>query len=114
MSNAIDVSVVVCVRNGAATIQRQLDALDAQIEHPPFEVVVVDNGSADGTADLVRQWVGQPVHAAERITLVSSGPAPGIPHARNIGCSNARDGSSRSVTPTMQCGRTGWQRCQRL
>lgn len=85
VSNAIDVSVVVCVRNGAATIQRQLDALDAQIEHPPFEVVVVDNGSADGTADLVRQWVGQPAHAAERITLVSSGSAPSIPHARNIG-----------------------------
>ncbi len=40
--------------NGVAHIARCLDALFAQT-HPPAEVVVVDNGSTDGSRELIRE-----------------------------------------------------------
>ena len=40
--------------NGIAYIGRCLDALFAQT-HPPAEVVVVDNGSTDGSRELIRE-----------------------------------------------------------
>jgi glycosyltransferase involved in cell wall biosynthesis len=43
-------SVVVPALNAAATIGTQLDALAAQEWSEPWEVLVVDNGSTDGTA----------------------------------------------------------------
>lgn len=48
------VSVVVPVRNGAATIGATLDALAAQDLGRPFEVVVVDNRSTDASAQIAR------------------------------------------------------------
>lgn len=50
------VSVVVPVRNGADTIADQLRALAAQDYQGDWELVVVDNGSTDRTADVVRSW----------------------------------------------------------
>ena len=46
------VSVVLCVRNGAGTLTRQLAALTRQDFGAPWEVVLVDNGSTDGTRAL--------------------------------------------------------------
>jgi GT2 family glycosyltransferase len=45
------VSVVVCTHNGEATIGTCLDALD-RLDYPDFEVVVVDDGSTDRTAEI--------------------------------------------------------------
>lgn len=45
-------SVIVCTRNGAARIGACLKALEKQ-SLPAHEVIVVDDGSADGTGDLV-------------------------------------------------------------
>ena len=39
--------------NGIAYVGRCLDALFAHT-HPPAEVVVVDNGSTDGSPELIR------------------------------------------------------------
>ncbi|HTT54260.1 MAG TPA: glycosyltransferase [Streptosporangiaceae bacterium] len=47
-------SVVVCSRNGAAGVDRCLRALAAQTIHPAPEVIVVDDGSTDGTGDVAR------------------------------------------------------------
>lgn len=47
------VSVVVAARNEEAALPTLLDALERQ-RHPDFEVVVVDDASSDGTADVVR------------------------------------------------------------
>ena len=45
-------SVVICSRNGAAGVDRCLRALAEQTIRPAPEVIVVDDGSADGTADV--------------------------------------------------------------
>jgi len=51
-------SVVIPARNAAATVPRVLESLAAQ-EPAPAEVVVVDDGSADGTAVLPRFVVAE-------------------------------------------------------
>ncbi len=52
------VSVVVAARNETSRIMPLLEALSAQ-DHPrdKFEVLVVDDHSEDGTADVVNQWI---------------------------------------------------------
>lgn len=85
----IDVSVVICVRDEEHRIVRQLKALDAQIDHPSFEVVVVDNGSTDGTAEVVRAWIRDEAHAATTCRIVDAATARGIPAVRNVGTAAA-------------------------
>jgi GT2 family glycosyltransferase len=47
-------SVIVLNYNGRKWLRRCLDAVAAQRDAPPFETIVVDNGSSDGSADFVR------------------------------------------------------------
>ena len=49
------VSVVVCTYNGSKTIRDCMEGLLA-VDYPDFEVIVVDDGSTDGTAEIVRQY----------------------------------------------------------
>lgn len=51
----MNVAVVVATRNRSELLLRLLDALAAQRDTPPFEVVVVDDGSTDGTAEVVEK-----------------------------------------------------------
>jgi glycosyltransferase involved in cell wall biosynthesis len=76
------VTVVVPVRDGADVLPACLDALAGQQDAPPFEVVVVDNGSQDDTADVAR---AHPV-----VDRVVSEQRPGSYAARNAGISAAR------------------------
>jgi len=69
-----DVAVVIPVRNGAGAIAGCVEAVLAQ-EAPPAEVVVVDNGSDDGTGDIARA-------AGARVVVE---PRPGVYPARNTG-----------------------------
>ncbi len=48
-------SIVVPAFNEAATIQTLLGKLQAALSALPYEIIVVDDGSTDGTADLIRQ-----------------------------------------------------------
>lgn len=74
------VSVVVPCRNGARTIGRQLDGLRAQQPGVPWEVVLVDNGSTDGSADLARTAAGSlPLRVVEAPQCHSAG------EVRNVG-----------------------------
>lgn len=54
------VSVVIAVYNGAWCIERALDSLMAQTRMPD-EVLVCDDGSLDGTPDLVERRYGPPI-----------------------------------------------------
>lgn len=50
-----EVTVVVPVRDGATTLGAALDALAVQRDAPPYEVIVVDDGSGDGSAELAER-----------------------------------------------------------
>ncbi|MEJ7786769.1 MAG: glycosyltransferase, partial [Solirubrobacteraceae bacterium] len=75
------VSVIVPARDAAATLPSLLDCLAAQ-EHAPDQVVVVDDGSTDGTARLAED---HPV--VERVLRTAGGEGPGA--ARNAGAAHA-------------------------
>jgi glycosyltransferase involved in cell wall biosynthesis len=49
------ISVAMCTFNGARTMRAQLDSICAQ-SRLPNELVVCDDSSSDGSADLVRSW----------------------------------------------------------
>lgn len=49
------VTVVLPVRDGAATLEAALQSLDVQT-FSDFEVIVVDDGSSDDTARVARRW----------------------------------------------------------
>ena len=49
------VSVVVCTYNGRRTIRECLEGV-CRLEYPDFEVIVVDDGSTDGTAEVVGEY----------------------------------------------------------
>jgi GT2 family glycosyltransferase len=68
------ISVVVCTYNGGRTIAECLGAC-ARLRYPNFEVIVVNDGSTDGTADVVRQF---------DVRLINT-PNHGLSHARNVG-----------------------------
>ena len=72
------ISVVICTYNGSRTLAQTLRGA-AQLEYPDYEVIVVDDGSTDHTAALVRQW---------EVRLIST-PNRGLSAARNVGAQAA-------------------------
>jgi GT2 family glycosyltransferase len=72
------ISVVVCSYNGARTIEETLRALTKQ-NYPDYEVIVVDDGSTDATADIARKY---------NVALVQS-ENKGLSNARNLGMAQA-------------------------
>ncbi len=74
-------TVVIPVLNGADSIVRQLDAVEAQEYDGAWEVVVVDNGSDDGTVEIARAWTD----GRRNARLVSAPDVRGAAHARNRG-----------------------------
>jgi glycosyltransferase involved in cell wall biosynthesis len=77
------ISVVVPTHNRRERLLALLDALDAQTLEPNrFEVIVVDDGSSDGTAAAVEARRGT---AAHRLELLRSAQARGPAAGRNMG-----------------------------
>jgi glycosyltransferase involved in cell wall biosynthesis len=80
-----DISVVVSTHNRAALLPQALEALFAQDGAPPYEVIIVDNASTDGTGALLEALTlryPRLRHARE--------PRPGVSHGRNLGIALAR------------------------
>lgn len=48
-------SVVIATKDRAAYLDQALRSLSTQVDAPPFEVIVVDNGSTDATAQVVER-----------------------------------------------------------
>jgi GT2 family glycosyltransferase len=68
------ITVVVCTFNGRATIRECLEGL-SRLEYPNVEVLVIDDGSTDGTAEIVREFDVRLVSTENR----------GLSAARNLG-----------------------------
>lgn len=77
MPRVTEVSVIIPAHNAAATIGATLDALRAQDAGVEWEAIVVDDGSSDETADIVRRAGGR----FSLVTQAQAGPGP----ARNRG-----------------------------
>ena len=96
------ISVVIPAHDAAELLPRQLRALSAQTYRGPWEVVVADNGSTDGTAGVARA----PVAGLPTPRVVDAGRRRGINCARNEGARAARGDfllfcdADDEVTPT--------------
>jgi N-acetylglucosaminyl-diphospho-decaprenol L-rhamnosyltransferase len=76
-------SVIVLNYNGREWLERCLDAVAAQRSAPPFETIVVDNGSTDGSAGLVHaRYPG--------VVLIETGRNVGFAAGNNAGARAAR------------------------
>ena len=74
---AVDLSIVIVSFNARADLERCLQSLH---EAPParsHEVIVVDNASADGSADAARRWPG--------VRVIETGANLGFACGTNIG-----------------------------
>jgi glycosyltransferase involved in cell wall biosynthesis len=79
------ISVVAPTYNRRASLQRLLEALERQsFPATQFEVIVVDDGSSDGTPDFVRAWPAS--YGLQVLEQQHAGPAA----ARNRGVAAAR------------------------
>lgn len=81
----MNLSVVIATRDRAAFLERALESLALQIQAPPFEVVVADNGSSDGTAELVAARARRSAFGLRTVIV----PEPNRGAARNAGIASA-------------------------
>lgn len=75
------ITVVVCVRNRALLLAEMLESLRRQRVRR-FRLIVVDNGSTDGSGDVARAWASD---NQDIPTLVLEEKTPGAARARNAG-----------------------------
>jgi GT2 family glycosyltransferase len=74
------VSIIVCSYNGAPTLAACLDSL-GKLNYPEYEVILVDDGSADNTASIAAQFPQvRYIHQSNH----------GLSHARNTGAAAAK------------------------
>jgi glycosyltransferase involved in cell wall biosynthesis len=79
-------SVVIPCYNGESVIGDQLEALTRQDWAHPWEVVVSDNGSTDGSRSVIERFRDR----LPSLRVVDSSEARGGAHARNVGIEQAR------------------------
>ena len=80
------VSVVVPVLNGSSLLPGLLQSLEKQTYDGEWEVIVADNGSADGSPDVARQWKDR----LPGLRVLDASGRRGASHARNVGVGAAR------------------------
>lgn len=87
MCHAVRVSIVIPVKNEAGNIGELLHRIDQACRgHTDFEMIVVDDGSNDGSADLVRGMMKTMAH----LRLLSHDRSGGQSAAIHSGVSHAR------------------------
>jgi glycosyltransferase involved in cell wall biosynthesis len=77
----MDLTVVVPCRNVEGTLAAQLRALAAQQWDGAWEVIVVDNGSTDGTAAIAHEFDGD----CPGLRVVDARDGVGVSYVRNCG-----------------------------
>jgi glycosyltransferase involved in cell wall biosynthesis len=79
-----DFSIIVALYNDWETIERCLHSLSQQINAPPFEAIIVDDGSHYEAPESIRDW-----NAHFPLAILRQ-PHGGIPTARNRGIQVAK------------------------
>ena len=77
----MSISVVICCHNGEKYLRETLDSVFAQTL-PPLEVILVDDGSTDSSAEIARSY-------GETVRVISQSNC-GLPASRNVGIQAAR------------------------
>jgi len=88
LTNMVDISVVIPVYNGEKLLRRCLDSVVGQKTRYSCEVIVADDGSTDGSLEVLRQYVDI-YHNSVQLRLLTQkneGPAK----ARNWGIKEAK------------------------
>ncbi len=83
--HGIAISVIIAVKNGLPWLHEQLQALQSQRCSAGWEIVVADNGSTDGTAEVVLRYAA----TDPRIHLMDASSVKGPAAARNAGVGKA-------------------------
>ena len=81
-----DASIIISTRNRAPSLARCLETVRLIRAETPWELIVVDNGSTDDTAEVLRAFAQR---SRLRVRVVSE-PVPGLARARNAGARVAR------------------------
>lgn len=85
-----ELTVILCVRNGAAKVHDQLETLARQRWDASWDVLLVDNASTDATPQVLREFAAR----NDRFRVVDAHERLGLSHARNVGVANTE---ARSV-----------------
>src|ERR687894_1222599 len=85
MSAGPEVSIIMPVRNEAASLDATLASVCSQATDASIEVITVDDHSTDSSRSIIERWMAKDEH----VRLVSS-PRRGIPQALNRGLEAAR------------------------
>lgn len=80
MNNKIDLSIIIPVYNVAPFLKQSLDSI-FNIECAQIEVIIVNDGATDGSAEIVHQYCVKYAHRCRRIDQKNAGVAA----ARNAG-----------------------------
>ena len=97
------ISVVVPVLDGLRWLEEQLAALCAQDCAEPWEIVVADNGSTDGTLEVLRSWSDR----CAQLRVVDASATAGPAAARNAGV-RASTGELLAFCDADDVVRPGW------
>ena len=77
------VAIVVPTKNRRSRLERLLESIDRLRGLRPDEVIVIDGGSRDSSAEFLQEWSVRP-HSFEPVVVSqTNGTGPG--HARNLG-----------------------------
>ena len=76
--------MIVPVYNVAKYLRQCLDSLMNQT-YPEFEVLLVDDGSTDGSAEICREYQQRD----QRVRVIRLTTNQGLSNARNVGIENA-------------------------
>ncbi len=99
------VSVIVPSYNGGPALLEQLSALAGQDYEGAYEVIVVDNGSRDGSAEAARRWAA----GRQRTRVIEAAVPRGPGAARNAGV-RATNGDLLAFCDADDVASAGWLR----
>lgn len=80
------ISVVIPAFNYAATLQRAVNSVLVQLDEAPAELIVIDDGSSDGTPQVIESLLAEQSSRFRALRKENGGAAS----ARNLGIRNAQ------------------------